>query len=148
MPKIVINIDMEELKSGINQVVDDDIEAFEFEEEEVAFVCPLSTQDPDLNEENRKAAVKENFYGPAVGNWESKNQKCGNCEYYNIKSAMMGCIRDGLGMDEDAKVGYCEELDFTCAADNVCNEWEKGGPISDFDDVREGPIEGNERDIF
>ncbi len=37
MAKIVINIDMDELKSGINQVVDDDM--YEIEEEE--FVCPL-----------------------------------------------------------------------------------------------------------
>ena len=35
MAKIVINIDMDELTSGINQVVDDDM--YEMEEE---FVCP------------------------------------------------------------------------------------------------------------
>ncbi len=59
MAKIVINIDMDELKSGINQVVDDDM--YEMEEEE--FVCPLSTQDSKLNSENREYAIKEHSYG-------------------------------------------------------------------------------------
>jgi hypothetical protein len=46
-------------------------------------------------------------------------------------------------------VGYCTKLDFTCAAENVCNEFEKGGPITDFDDVDiYEPLEGNEKDIF
>ena len=40
MAKIVINIDMDELQSGINQVVDDDM----YEMEEVEFVCPLPTE--------------------------------------------------------------------------------------------------------
>lgn len=144
MAKIVINIDMDELTSGINQVVDDDM--YEAEEE---FVCPLSTQDSDVNAENRENAVQEYAYGPAVKNWEKKKQICGTCEYYNIRSKVLDCIESGLGMDEGSEVGYCEKLDFTCAAENVCNEWEKGGPITDFEDINTlEPIEGNEKDIF
>jgi hypothetical protein len=34
-------------------------------------------------------------------------------------------------------------------AENVCNLWKKGGPITDFDNINTlEPIEGNERDIF
>ena len=153
MAKIVINIDMDELTSGINQVVDDDITAFEFDEEEIEvqeeFMCPLSTQDPEKNAENREHAVQEYAYGHAVKNWEKKKQICGNCEYYNIRSNMLDCIEDGLGMEEGDEVGYCTKLDFTCAAENTCNAWEKGGPMTDMDDIDDlEPIEGNEKDIF
>jgi len=88
MAKIVINIDMDELTSGINQVVDDDM--YEVEEE---FVCPLSTQDSDVNAENRENAVQEYAYGPAVKNWEKKKQICGTCEYYNIRSKVLEWMR-------------------------------------------------------
>lgn len=145
MAKIVINIDMDELQSGINQVVDDDM----YEMEEVEFVCPLSTKDSDVNSENKENAIQEYAYGPSVKNWEKKKQICGTCEYYNIRSSMLDCIENGLGLDEGSEVGYCEKLDFTCAAENVCNEWEKGGPITDFEDINTlEPIEGNEKDIF
>ena len=153
MAKIVINIDMDELKSGINQSVDDDVTSFEFEEEDMeveeVFVCPMSTQDPELNAENRENAIQEYAYGHSVKNWEKKKQICGNCEYYSIRSNMMQCIQDGLGMEEDDEVGYCTKLDFTCMAENTCNAWEAGGPMTDFSDIDEyEPIEGGERDIF
>jgi hypothetical protein len=45
MARIVINIDMEELASGINQVVDDD-----YEED---FACPLVTHDKETNEDHK-----------------------------------------------------------------------------------------------
>ena len=141
MAKIVINIDMDELTSGINQVVDDDMYEDDMLEEE--FTCPLSTKDSDVNSENREHAIQEYSYGAAVKNWEKKKQICGTCEYYNIRANMLDCIDSGIGMDDDVPVGYCEKLDFTCAAENVCNEWEKGGPITDFDDIDTlEPIEG------
>jgi hypothetical protein len=144
MAKIVINIDMDELKSGINQVVDDDM--YEAEEE---FVCPLSTQDADLNDKNREHAIQEYAYGHSVKNWEKKKQICGTCEYYNIRSSMLDCIESGIGMNEGDEVGYCTKLDFTCMAENVCNAWEKGGPMTDFDDIDEmEPLEGGSKDIF
>ena len=140
MPKIVINIDMDELKSGINQVVDDDM--YEMEEEE--FVCPLSTQDSKLNSENREYAIKEHSYGPSEGGKEM----CGTCSYYSIKSKMLDCLSSGLEMDVKG-VGYCVKFEFACKAENVCDAWEKGGPITDFDDIDTlEPIEGNEKDIF
>jgi|TARA_R110002012_G_C11495688_1_gene596686 hypothetical protein len=140
MAKIVINIDMDELQSGINQVVDDDM----YEMEEVEFVCPLPTQDSDLNSENREYVIKEHSYGAS----ENKKEMCGTCSYYSIKSEMLDCLSSGLDMDVDG-IGYCVKFDFACKAENVCDAWESGGPITDFDDINTlEPIEGNERDIF
>ncbi len=140
MAKIVINIDMDELKSGINQVVDDDM--YEVEEEE--FVCPLPTQDSNLNSENREYVIKEHSYGAS----ENKKEMCGTCSYYSIKSEMLDCLSSGLEMDVKG-VGYCIKFEFACKAENVCDAWEKGGPITDFDDIDTlEPIEGNEKDIF
>jgi len=143
MAKIIINIDMEELKSGVNQLVDDDMYEDDMMEEEVS--CPLSTQDSSINDENRESAIKDQDYGAAEGD---KNV-CGTCAYYDIRASVLDCIDNGIGMKEDVPVGYCTELDFTCMADNVCNLWKKGGPITDFDNINTlEPIEGNERDIF
>lgn len=148
--KVVIEIDPEDLSKGINQVVSMeetaviDIEEDE-DEEDGEDSCPPATQDPDLNAENRQYAVDEYSYGPAVGNWESKNAKCGICEYYNVKSFMRECIADGL--DLEGEVGYCERLAFVCAADNICNAYQPGGPIMDeYDD--DEPIEGGMKEIL
>ena len=62
MAKIVINIDMEELKSGVNQMFDDD----QVEE----FSCPLVTEDEEENSENKQYAIDEFSYGPSSKNWE------------------------------------------------------------------------------
>jgi hypothetical protein len=67
MTKIIINIDMEDLTSGINQMVDEDAMEDEMGEDE-EFSCPLSTQDEELNAENRQHAVDEFSYGPAFVN--------------------------------------------------------------------------------
>jgi hypothetical protein len=79
MAKIVINIDMDELTSGINQVVDDDM--YEMEEE---FVCPLSTQDSEKNAENREHAIQEYAYGHSVktGKKRSKSAETVNTIAY------------------------------------------------------------------
>jgi len=84
MANIVIKIDMEELSSGINQVVDDDYED--------DFACPLVTHDKETNEDHKQYAMDEFSYGPSPKNWEKKPEKCGICEYYNIRSEMMDCI--------------------------------------------------------
>ena len=144
MTKIIINIDMDELTSGVNQVVDDCM----YDEEE-EFSCPLSTTDSKINSENRENAIQEYAYGHSESNSEKKKQICGTCEYYDIRASMLDCIENGIGMDEGSQVGYCNKLDFTCAAENVCDEWKKGGPITDFDDIDiHEPLEGNEKDIF
>ena len=143
MAKIVINIDMDELTSGINQVADGDLDY----ETEGEFDCPLVTHDEDANAENRQYAVDEFSYGPSPANWEKKPEKCGICEYYNIRSEMVGCIEDGMG--ESSGLGYCTKLDFVCSAENTCNAYEVGGPMTDYDDIDEmEPLEGGSRDIF
>lgn len=140
MAKIVINIDMDALTSGINQAVDDD-----YGNED--FACPLVTHNEEINDEHRQYAIDEFKYGPSPENWEKKPQKCGICEYYNIKSEMMECIEQG--MKDSFGVGYCTKLDFVCAADNVCNAYEAGGPMTDYDDMDDlEPIEGGSKDIF
>ena len=143
MAKIVINIDMESLTSGINQVVDDDYE----DEMEGEFACPLVTHDMETNAENRQYAVDEFSYGPSPKNWEKKPQKCGICEYYNIRQQMMECIEEGMGDSEG--VGYCTKLDFVCSAENTCNAYEDGGPMTDYEDMDDNePLEGGSKDIF
>ena len=147
--KVVIEIDPEDLSKGINQVVSmEDETVFEIEDEdegEDEDSCPPATQDPDLNDENRQYAIDEYSYGPSVPGWEKKNAKCGICEYYNVKAFMRACISEGLELDGD--VGYCERLAFVCAAENICNAYEPGGPIvDDFDE--DEPIEGGMKDIL
>jgi hypothetical protein len=143
MAKIVINIDMESLTSGINQVVDDDYE----DEMEGEFACPLVTYDEEMNADNRQYAVDEFSYGPSEKNWEKKPQKCGICEYYNIRHEMMECIAEGMGDSEG--VGYCTKLDFVCSEANVCNAYEEGGPMTDYEEMDDmEPIEGGSKDIF
>ena len=142
MTKIVINIDMDELKSGINQIADSGLP-----EEE--FTCPAATDDPELNAENRERAIQEYSYGPSEKNLKKNRRICGTCKYYNMRSDMMECIKDGTDMEGSGETGYCENLDFTCAAENVCSEWGKGGPVTDFGDINTlEPIKGNEKDIF
>jgi len=139
MANIVIKIDMEQLSSGINQVVDDD-----YEED---FACPLVTHDEETNEDHKQYAVDEFSYGPSPKNWEKKPEKCGICEYYNIRGEMMDCIEQGMG--ESDGVGYCTKLDFVCSAENTCNAYEAGGPMTDYDDIDEiEPLEGGSKDIF
>jgi len=139
MAKIVINIDMDAITSGINQVVDD-----EYMEE---FSCPLVTSDEDMNEDNKQYAIDEYAYGPSPKNWEKKPEKCGICEYYNIKSEMVDCIEQGMG--DSIGLGYCTKLDFVCQSENTCNAYEAGGPMTDYDDMDElEPLECGSKDIF
>jgi len=138
MTKIVINIDMEELKGGVNQMVDDD----QVEE----FSCPLVTEDEEENSENKQYAIDEFSYGPSSKNWEKKPEKCGICKYYDIRSEMMGCIEDGMGDAED--LGYCSRLDFVCSYEMVCNAYASGGPVTDYENEDKSPIDGGSKDIF
>ena len=138
MAKIVINIDMDAINDGINQVVDDDFGDF---------ACPLATHDEETNEDHKQEAIDQYSYGPSPKTWEKKPENCGICEYHNIKSEMMDCIEDGMG--DSFGVGYCTKLDFVCSAENTCNAFESGGPMTDFDDMNElEPLEGGSKDIF
>jgi|DEB0MinimDraft_4_1074332.scaffolds.fasta_scaffold78483_2 hypothetical protein len=99
------------------------------EENEEGMTCPISTQDPEVNEMNKEKAVEEaNYRGPNEGVAFRLTEVCGNCEYYNQTTSMMECI----GSESD-DVGYCQLLKFVCKAENTCDSWEEGGPIEDDD---------------
>lgn len=95
--------------------------------------CPIATQDVETNEENRRFAVKENQYGPAINPEES----CGTCSVFNVTEHMQQCMKD-----ESGEVGYCQLLKFMCSAKNSCAEWAGGGPMTDLPgEHEEGPCD-------
>ena len=72
---------------------------------------------------------------------EAKTSVCGNCVFFVRTPKMLDCISQGLQQgdssqaDADAAIdqadlGYCEALDFKCAATRTCNSWAVGGPIT------------------
>ena len=90
--------------------------------------CPIATQDPEINEENKLKAIEEaNYRSPEDDGGFRLSEVCGNCEYYNQTSSIMECIE----AEEDAEVGYCQLLKFVCKSANTCDSWEEGGPITD-----------------
>jgi len=136
---------MKTIKIEIN--VDDIIPDEGFEPEDMEFVCPVSTEDSKVNDENRQSAMENYAYGPATGTWENKNSRCGTCEYFDIRSKMIACMDEGIGYKDG--MGYCSELNFSCDKMNVCNLWELGVPMSDSADSEMNPDDdGNQRDIM
>lgn len=122
--------------------------------------CPPATQDLKLNLENRQTAIDDVGYGPLNPNepneefWQKKADRwsvtiedakkslCGNCAVFIITTEMRNCIAKGIeagGSGEKsawdaidaAELGYCEALDFKCAASRTCDAWVVGGPITD-----------------
>jgi hypothetical protein len=122
--------------------------------------CPEATQDIVVNLENREHAIKKAGYGPLNPNepndefWEEKGQRwgvsgdearkstCGNCVMFIRTPKMLDCIASGIeqggsGNDnawdaiDTAELGYCEGLDFKCAASRTCDAWVVGGPITE-----------------
>lgn len=121
--------------------------------------CPKATYDLKENLEYRDRAFKEFGYGPANPNseddyfwrqrseeWnttpdEAKTMRCGNCSAFIQTPEMMACIVKGIQGEESndetyapevskaADLGYCELLEFKCAADRTCSAWLVGGPI-------------------
>ena len=82
---------------------------------------------------------------------EAKTMRCGNCAAFIQTAKMLECIRDGMSPDaredvmdtiEAGNLGYCDLLDFKCAADRTCSAWIVGGPITDEEDDEEE--DGNE----
>jgi len=122
--------------------------------------CPPATQDIVLNIKNRQNAIDNIGYGPLnpeepndefwqgkADRWnvtieEAKTSRCGNCAAFIQTSKMKACIADTL-QEGDKNVadsydvvaagdlGYCEALDFKCAAARTCDAWIAGGPITD-----------------
>lgn len=121
--------------------------------------CPPATLDLELNLKNRQYAIEKIGYGPlnpkepseefwadkadrwAVTIEDAKKSTCGNCAVFNRTTKVLNCISEGLNegapTDEwsaaidQAELGYCEMLDFKCAASRTCDAWVVGGPITD-----------------
>lgn len=77
---------------------------------------------------------------------QAQTSLCGNCVMFVITTQMKNCIKEGLTADRSMAVydinedsidqsiedlGYCEALDFKCAASRTCDAWVVGGPITD-----------------
>lgn len=122
--------------------------------------CPPATQDIVLNIKNRQNAIDNVGYGPLnpeepndefwqgkAERWnttieDAKTSRCGNCAAFIKTSKMLECISEGLQQGdknvEDSydvvaagDLGYCEALDFKCAAARTCDAWIAGGPVTD-----------------
>ncbi len=121
--------------------------------------CPPATLDLELNLKNRQYAIEKIGYGPLnpkepseefwadkADRWkvaieDAKKSTCGNCAVFNRTTKVLNCISEGLNegapTDEwsaaidQAELGYCEMLDFKCAASRTCDAWVVGGPITD-----------------
>ena len=107
-------------------IIPDGMPVDKMEESEDGNTCPLPTQDPDLNDENREMAVAEhNYREPNTGVSFRSDQVCGSCAMYNQTEEMLECIRDETG-----NTGYCQSLKFVCMKENTCDEWADGGPIT------------------
>jgi hypothetical protein len=120
--------------------------------------CPPATRDIVLNVTNRQNAIDNVGYGPLnpkepslefwqekADRWdttpvEAKKSICGNCVFFIKTPKMLDCIASGIeegGSGEQnawdaidqADLGFCEALDFKCAASRTCNAWAAGGPI-------------------
>jgi hypothetical protein len=103
--------------------------------------CPVPTQDAEVNDVNEMYAESEADYREA----DVDNKRCGTCGSYNQTEEILECIiskGSELTCDsDDGSLGYCQTYKFVCTAENVCNDWVKGGPIT-------GMAEGSERDIL
>jgi len=138
------------------------------EEDKGEYTCPRATHDLQHNLQNRNIAFSRYGYGPPnpaepnetfwlkkaimynVTMAEAMTMRCGNCSAFIKTTQMIECIKAGLerktideaGYDEvviaSADLGYCELLDFKCAASRTCSAWLVGGPI---DDWRESCVE-------
>lgn len=122
--------------------------------------CPPATQDIVLNIENRQNAIDNVGYGPLnpaepndefwqekADRWkttpvEAKKSICGNCVFFVRTPSMLDCIEGGIAQGgsgeqnawdaiDQAELGFCEALDFKCAASRTCNAWAAGGPITE-----------------
>jgi len=122
--------------------------------------CPAPTQDIALNIKNRQTAIDDIGYGPLNPDepnkefWQEKADRwkttpaeasksiCGNCVFFIKTPSMLECISKGIEQGgsgeqnawdaiDQADLGYCEALDFKCAASRTCNAWATGGPITE-----------------
>lgn len=126
-------------------------------DKDASFSCPPATQDLLVNTENRNKAIKSVGYGPLnpdrpnVDFWEekgnlwqttadeAKTSRCANCAMFIKTPEMLDCINQGIDATNSENawdiidagdLGYCEALDFKCAAGRTCDAWVAGGPVT------------------
>lgn len=115
MPTIVIKI-----------LPDEEMKVDKYGADEEGNSCPLPTQDPEMNAENREEAVQyANYREPEGGGAFRQDEVCGSCGAYNQTEDMLECIGD-----ESGNTGYCQKWKFVCEASYTCDSWVKGGPIT------------------
>jgi len=116
--------------------------------------CPPATRDVSINLQNRQKAIDVAMYGPmdienpgsywkdiasewGVDEQTAKGKVCNNCAAFNVTSAMLSCIEQGindadaLDVIELADLGYCEIFHFKCNGNRSCSAHLDGGPIKD-----------------
>ena len=108
--------------------------------------CPPSTQDIELNTNNRDSTVKNYNYGPlnvdepgdywekVADKWNTtveaaKTSLCANCTAFDVSPRMLECM-PGETSDDDGALGYCWMHHFKCHSARACHTWAKGGPIT------------------
>lgn len=119
-----------------------------FEDFKAGTVCPVPTQNLEVNTKNRNRAIGADFikYGPLNLNdteyWEkyaakwktkpevAKQSNCGNCVAFDIAPRMLECM-PGEVSDADGKLGYCWMHHFKCHSARTCYTWAAGGPIAE-----------------
>jgi hypothetical protein len=112
-----------------------------------AEMCPIATQDLELNTKNRNHAIKADHieYGPLnlsdekywehiAEHWKTsvdvaKKSTCGNCAAFDISPKMKECMPGELE-DEEGTLGYCWMHEFKCHSARTCYTWAAGGPIT------------------
>ena len=118
-----------------------------FVQEAKHLVCPKPTQDLELNNKNRNAAIQAEHiqYGPlnledeeywvrAAEHWNTasdiaKKSRCSNCVAFDVSPRMKECMPGSV--QEDGQLGYCWMHHFKCHSARSCYTWAAGGPIDD-----------------
>jgi hypothetical protein len=157
IPDGVVKVEDDQITASIDLL--DSYDSSEFAANDGEDECPPATQDIQLNLKNRQNAIDNVGYGPLnpkepneefwqekADKWdttpeEAKTSVCGNCVFFVRTPKMLDCISSGLEQGDSSQVdadsaidqaelGYCEALDFKCAASRTCNAWAVGGPIT------------------
>lgn len=108
-------------------IIPDGTPVDKMEETEEGHACPLPTQDPEVNERNRGAAVSEyNYIEPEEDGEMLGGETCATCGAFNLCEEILDCIGD-----ESGDVGFCQLLKFCAMSAGTCDRWVEGGPITD-----------------
>ncbi len=140
---------MKHLFENWNKYLNEDIKMVA--KKAIDLVCPVATQNLELNTKNRDSAIQADYikYGPLNVDepgdyWEEIAEywdtdvksalasNCGNCVAFDISPRMKECM-PGETSDGDGMLGYCWMHHFKCHSARSCRTWAKGGPIEDDD---------------